>query len=133
MTFPPCAVLACTNTADPRWTARDLNGRGVMICDGHDPFPTAAEVRPRPPDPSALEIAERVVREGYAPSSSEITHVSMALIGAVAAGNELRELAFAIHADIELSPELREAKQRLIADRYEKLVTKAAVRPLEHP
>jgi hypothetical protein len=38
---------------------------------------------------------------------------------------EMRDLAFAIHADIELSPEQLEVKQRLIADRYAKVVAKA--------
>ena len=45
-------------TADPRWPATDVNNRGVMICDGHDPFPMPAEMRICPPDPSALEIAQ---------------------------------------------------------------------------
>lgn len=29
MTLPQCAVLTCANTADPRWIARDVNGRAV--------------------------------------------------------------------------------------------------------
>lgn len=33
----------------------------------------------------------------------------------------VRELAFMIHADVELPPELLEVRQRLIADRYAKL------------
>jgi hypothetical protein len=46
MTLPKCAVLACPNTADPRWFARDMSGRAVMICDGHETPLLPGEVEP---------------------------------------------------------------------------------------
>jgi len=38
--LPLCAVIGCTNDADPRWFARDMDGDRAMICDGHDPYPS---------------------------------------------------------------------------------------------
>lgn len=54
--LPKCAVLTCTNEADPRWFAH-----GVMICDGHDPKPQAKEVSVQPPA-NILEMQAELVR-----------------------------------------------------------------------
>lgn len=130
--LPQCAVRTCTHEADPRWFARDVNGRAVMICDGHDPTPPASEVTPAAPDPGVYDLAERIVRHGYSASAAEVERIAYALIVEAADAKardtelgELRDLAFAIHADIGLSPEQLEVKQRLIADRYAKQVAKA--------
>jgi hypothetical protein len=64
-TLPKCAVLTCTNTADPRWYVSDVKGYSVMICDGHAGIPRPEEVAPRPTDLSTKEIAERIVRGDY--------------------------------------------------------------------
>jgi len=82
--LPPCAVRTCTNTADPRWLARDVNGRHVMICDGHLLPPQANEVAPGPPDPSAQALAERIVHNRYAPTSAEVARLAQALLTSLA-------------------------------------------------
>lgn len=33
--LPPCAVIGCTQRADPRWYGHAPTGALVMICDGH--------------------------------------------------------------------------------------------------
>lgn len=33
--LPACAVIGCSNLADPRWYAHDPDGKPVMVCDGH--------------------------------------------------------------------------------------------------
>ena len=83
-TLPQCAVLTCTNTADPRWLARDVNGRHVMICDGHLLTPQANEVALCPPDPSAQALAERIVHNRYSPTSDEVARLAQALLTALA-------------------------------------------------
>jgi hypothetical protein len=103
-----------------------------MICDGHDPTPPASEVTPALPDPSVHDLAERIVHHGYSATAAEVERIAHALIVEATNAKErdaeldaLRDLAFAIHADIELSPEQLEVKQRLIADRYAKQAAKA--------
>ena len=78
--LPKCAVLTCTNEADPRWYARDANDHPVMICDGHDPMPPPSEVAVRPPDPAAKDLADRIVRNGYSPTPAEVARVAHALV-----------------------------------------------------
>lgn len=82
--LPQCAVLTCTNTADPRWLARDVNGRHVMICDGHLLPPQANEVTPCPPDPSAQALAERIVHHNYTPTFDEVARLAQALLTSLA-------------------------------------------------
>ena len=131
--IPQCAVLTCTNVADPRWFARDVNGRAVMICDGHDPTPQANAVASASPDPDVHDLAERIVRHGYSATAAEVARIAFALI--VDAANakerdaelvELRDLADLVSdADISaLPPELLAVRQRWIADRYAKEVAK---------
>jgi hypothetical protein len=119
------AVLTCTNEADPHLFVRDVNDRLVMICDGHVSRPKPSEVAARSPDPAALDLAERIVRNSYSPTPGEVESIAHALIVDQGELADLRALAFALYADIELSPELLKVKQRLIDDRYAKLVAKA--------
>jgi hypothetical protein len=128
LSLPKCAVLTCTNEADPRWYATDVNGRAVMICDGHDPRPQPDEVTVCPPDPSAHELAERLVN-GFSASREEVVHVARALLTEAARAKEqeaelaeLRDLADLVRdADIiSLPPELLAVRQRWIADRCAK-------------
>jgi hypothetical protein len=118
--LPKCAVLTCTNEADPRWYARDANGRGVMICDGHEPTPKPDEVAVCPPDPSALELAERIVN-GFSASRDDVERVARALLTKVVRAKaqeaelaELCDLADLVRdADISaLPPELLEVQLR---------------------
>lgn len=134
MTLPQCAVLTCTNTADPRWLARDVNGRAVMICDGHEPPPKADEVAPCPPDPSARDLAERVVHNGYSATFGEVERVAHALLAEVSCTRaqaaelaELRDLADLVSdADIStLPPELLAVRQHWLAARHAKEVAEA--------
>lgn len=124
--LPKCAVLVCLNEADPRWFARDVNGRAVMICDGHDPTPPAAEVCVCPPDPSAKDLATRIIRNGYSPTPDEVERVAHALLAEQKELAELRDLADLVNdADISaLPPELLAVKQRWLAERHAKEVTK---------
>lgn len=124
MTLPQCAVLTCTNTADPRYYARDVNDRPVMICDGHDPTPRADEVAVCPPDPPALDLATRIVRNGYSPTPGEVTRLAAALVADQEELSELRDLADLVNdADISaLPPELLAVKQRWLAERHTKEV-----------
>jgi len=125
--LPKCAVLTCPNAADPRWFARDVNGHAVMICDGHDLTPTADEVTVRPPDPSAYDLAERIIYNGYRPTAEEeVERIAVALIAETARVKErdaelaeLRDLADLVDdADIlALPPELREVRLRWVATR----------------
>jgi hypothetical protein len=126
LTLPKCAVLTCTNEADPRWYARDVNGRCVMICDGHEPTPRPTEVAVCPPDPSAQELAEDIVN-GSSAARCEVERIAHALLAESARAKvqetelaELRDLADLVRdADISaLPPELRAVRQRWIADRY---------------
>jgi hypothetical protein len=135
-----CAVLTCTNEADPRWFARDVNDRAVAICDGHEPMPRPDEVAVRPPDPSAHDLAARIVCNGYSPTAAEVERVAHALIVETTRVivetarvkeceeelAELRDLADLVSdADISaLPPELLAVRQRWIADRYAKEVAK---------
>ena len=82
--LPQCAVLTCSNTADPRWLARDVNGRHVMICDVHLLPPQADEVALCPPDPSAQALAERIIHYSYAPTFDEVARLAQALLTALA-------------------------------------------------
>lgn len=74
--LPKCAVLTCVNKADPRWYAKDVNGRVVMICDGHDPGPSPTEVVARVVDRAAQradkEHVRQVVREAL-----EVVHLGI--------------------------------------------------------
>ena len=91
--LPQCAVLTCSNTADPRWLARDANGHHVMICDRHLLPPQAHEVALCPPDPSSQALAERIVRYNYAPTSAEVACLAQALLTTLAEhAAELAEL-----------------------------------------
>lgn len=118
VTLPKCAVLTCENTADPRFYAHDVHGRAVMICDGHEPVPPPSEVAIGAPDPSAHELAERVVRDGYAATPDQVTLIASALIVEADELAELRDLADLVRdADISaLPPELLAVRQRWIAE-----------------
>jgi len=122
-----CAVLTCPNEADPRWFARDVNDHPVMICDGHVPMPKPSEVAVRPPDPTALDLAARIVRNGYAPRPSEVERVAHALLAEQEELSELRDIADLVSdADISaLPPELLAVKQRWLAARHAKEVAEA--------
>lgn len=123
-----CAVLTCTNTADPRWFARDVNGRAVMICDGHLLPPQANEVANGPPDPSAQDLAERVVHNGYAPTFGEVERIAQGLLASLAKHtadlSELRDLADLANAALNAATlsELRAVKQSWREARYAKEV-----------
>ena len=127
MTLPECAVLTCTNKADPRWFARDVNDHPVMICDGHVPMPKPSEVAIRPPDPTALDLAARIVRNGYSPTPGEVERVAHALLADQEELAELRDIAALVSdADIcALPPELLAVKQRWLAERHAKEVAEA--------
>jgi len=124
-----CAVLTCPNEADPRWFARDVNDHPVMICDGHVPMPKPAEVAARPLDPAALDLAARIVRNGYSPTPSEVERVSHALLDEQEELAELRDIAGLVSdADINALPlELLVVRQRWLAARHAKEVAEAAV------
>lgn len=118
--LPKCAVLTCTNEADPRWYAMDVNSRFVMICDGHDPRPKPDEVAVCPPSPSAHELAERIV-SGASALRMDVEDVARALLAETARAKvleaelaELRDLADLVRdADIAaLPPELLEVRLR---------------------
>lgn len=72
----------------------------------------------------AIEVARRIARGEIV---VELTRQDLALVIVELDAElaDLRELAFAIHADIILTPRLLEAKDRLIADRYAKLAARA--------
>lgn len=120
--LPKCAVLICPNEADPRWYARDVNNHPVMICDGHDPTPQPSEVAIRLPDPTAKDLADRIVCNGYSPTPAEVERVAHALVAAHEELDELRDLADLVNdADIAaLPPELLAVRQRWIAERHAK-------------
>lgn len=59
-TLPKCAVRACPNQADPRWHARDVNDRRVMICDGHEALPKPGEVSLCPPAVRGTDPSETI-------------------------------------------------------------------------
>ena len=131
--LPQCAVLPCTNTADPRWFARDVNGYRVMICDGHLLPPQANEVASCPPETSAQDIAARVVRNGYSPTPGEVERIAQELLAEVSLAkehaaelSELRDLAKLVNdANLsELPPELRAVQQRWREARYNKEVVR---------
>lgn len=124
MMLPQCAVLTCPNVADPRWYARDVNNRAVMICDGHDPTPSANEVACCPPDPSVQDLAARIICNDYSPTSGEVTCIAAALVADQEELAELRDLADLVNdADISaLPPELLAVKQRWLAQRLAKEV-----------
>jgi hypothetical protein len=133
LTLPKCAVLTCTNDADPRWYARDVNNRSIMICDGHVPPPRPDEVAVCPPDPSAHELAERIY-DGLGASHEEINRVAYALLIESARAKaqeaelaELRDLADIVRdADIiALPPELLAVRQRWIAECHAKELAEA--------
>lgn len=122
--IPQCAVLICTNEADPRWFARDVNDQPVMICDGHDPMPKPSEVAIRPPDPTAVDLAARIAHNGYSPTPGEVERVARALLTEQEELAELRDIADLVSdADISaLPPELLAVRQRWIAERHAKEV-----------
>jgi len=128
--LPKCAVLTCTNEADPRFYVWDVNGAAVMICDGHNPMPKVNEVAARPPDPSPSDLAARVVRNGYSPTPAEVQRIAQALVDDQEELAELRDLADLVSdADISaLPPELLKVKQRWIAGSHVKAVDEALKR-----
>jgi hypothetical protein len=133
LTLPKCAVLTCDNDADPRWYAADVNGRAVMICDGHVPPPRPDEVAARPRDLSAHELAARIV-DGFSPTRLDVVDVARALLAEAARAKvqeaelaELRDIVDLVRdADIAaLPPELLAVRQGWIAESYAKKVAKA--------
>ena len=147
VTLPKCAVLTCSNDADPRWYATDVNGRAVMICDGHVPPPRPDEVAVRPPDLPVHDLAARIV-DGFSPTRLDVVDVASALLAEAARTKaqeaelvELRDIVDLVRdADIAaLPPELLAVRQRWFAESYAKEVAEAeaaaiAQAPrLEHP
>lgn len=116
--LPKCAVLTCANEADPRCYARDVNDHPVMICDGHEPMPKSSEVAVRLPDPTAKDLADRIVRNGYSPTPAEVERVAHALLAEQEELSALRDLADLVRdADISaLPPELLAVKQCWLAE-----------------
>lgn len=81
-----CAVLTCTNTADPRWYACDVNGRAVMICDGHDPMPSVSEVAVRPnPIDTFVEVVSTALADAKRQLSAEAYYNTLLLAQSVIA------------------------------------------------
>lgn len=135
-TLPECAVLTCSNTADPRWFAYDVNGLLVMICDGHVLLPKPSEVTARLPDPTVLDLATRIVRNSgnsYSPTPGEIDRVAYALLADQEELAELRDLADLVNdADIStLPPELLAVRQRWLAKRHDQEVAEDQARHAE--
>ena len=133
VTLPKCAVLTCTIEADPRWYATDVNGRTVMICDGHNPRPKPDEVAVCPPGPSVHELAERIVG-GDSVLREDVKDVARALLAETARAKaqeaelaELRDIVDLVRdADIAaLPPELLEVRQRWFAEGYAEEVAEA--------